>query len=240
MNKQEAIAALRQVSGASQRLKKGDFDLLDDVANKRTKIAEYEVGYPVAFREASVRLMFTVHEQKITNGTAGETETFGLANNLIDTANTTDLVLFETGDRVQPDSIDHANDSFDYTDDGTNNDLDVFYVARDPVQIEIEKSAPRAQGNVGEIVFDDATSMLHERNQNKEPPEMEFDRELEPVVPSDWTIDIYADGPIAISWADDANDVEAVNAVVSLPINRSGRTIPGLSKAVKQDIIDDA
>lgn len=239
MDKQEAIDALQELPSASQRLKKGDFNLLADVANKRTKIAEYEVGYPVAFRASSVRLMFAVHETKTTDG-SGNSQTFNLANNLIDTANTTDLVLFSDGARVQPDSIDHANDSFDYTDGGAAENLDVFYVARDPVQIEVEKSAPRAQGNVGEVVFDDVTSMLHERDQNKEPPEMEFDRALEPVVPSDWTIDIYAEGPVALAWEDDAGDVEAVNAVVSLPINRANQNVPGLSQAVKQDIIDDA
>jgi len=238
MNKQDAIDAVNSVGGTNQRLKRQQFDLLDDVANKRTKIASYEVNRDLVFREAAVRMMFVVHETVTTNSTAGDTETFDLSHNLIQTANTTPIVLYDSDERVQPEAVNYAADSFDYSDSDTGDELDVFYVARNPVQIEVEKSAPRAQGNVGEIVFDDVTSMLHERNQNKEPPEMDFDRRLEKVVPKNWTIDIYAKGPVALAWEDDPGNVQAVNAVISLPITRLHESIEGLAQAVKQDIID--
>lgn len=243
-NKMSEVAdALAAVPATTQRLRKADFTLTEDTSGSRTKIASYEAELPIAFRKDAVRMVFVAVDQFQTNGTADDTETFNLSNDIISTANTTDFVLYEEGTRVSEDSVDYAANSFDYTDDGTNNYLHAYYVPRNPVQIEIEKTAPKAQGAVSEVVYDDVTSILHERNQNKQPPEMDFNpnRPLEPVVPRKWTIDVYADGPIAFSWddSDEANskDTSAVNAVMSLPINRAQRDVQGLGDAVKQDII---
>jgi len=193
--------AMQEVPAQNQKLRRSDFDLTNATANTRSKIAEYQAQLPLVIREAPMRLMFVAHQEFTTDGTADNTETFNLSNNLIDTSNTTSLVLYEGSDRVQPDSVDYANDAFDYTDDGTANTLHAFYVPRDPVQVSIEKHAPTAQANVAERLFDDATSVLHERNQNKEPPEWAFARSpREPVVPKDWTVEVYADGPVASEW----------------------------------------
>jgi len=236
MNKQQAIETLQKTPSSRQRLTRSNFDFQADVAGQRTKIGSFETDNPIAFREGDIRLMLTVHEQFTTDGSADNTETFNVANDLMSTVNTEDLIIFEGGDRVRPDSVDADADSFDYTDDGTGNDLDVFYVARDPVQIEIVKSAPRAQNKVSEVMFDGVTAMIHSRNQVQDAPELEFSRELEPVVPTDWTVDIYAEGPVAQAF--EANGVEAVNAIIDLPIKRTNRSIDGLAQAVKQDIID--
>lgn len=237
MDKQEAIDALQNATGSKQRLKRQDFDLMGDVAGKRTQIASFEAESVVVFRESSIRLMFVVHESFTTDG-SGNAQTFGLSNNIIDTANTAPFVLYSDDASASADSVDYDADEFTYTDGGAAEDLDVFYVARDPVQVEIEKSAPRAQGNVEEVMFDDVTSMLHERDQNRDPPMMEFDRELEPVVPRNWTVEIYSEGDTELAWEDDGGNVEAINAVVSIPITRGNSSIEGLGHAVKQDIID--
>lgn len=236
---EQAVKALNETPRASQKLKRANFDLSNAVANQRSKIAEYKAELPLAVRQAPMRLMFVTHESFTTDGTAGNTETFSLANNLIDTSNTTDLVLYEGAARVQPDSIDHAADSFDYTDDGTSNTLHAYYVPRDPVQVEVEKQAPAGQGNIGEVIYDDATSVLHERNQHKEPPTPSFAASpLQGVVPKDWTIEVYADGPVALEWDEDTDGTAATNAILTIPINRYESNVQGLGRAVKQDILD--
>lgn len=243
MSVEEARKKLMDAPANEQRLKRADFTLTNGTANKRTKVAEYEAEVPLAFREDDIRLVVTAVEEFQTNGTGGDQETFNLSNNIISTANTADFVLFESGNRVQEDSIDYAANSFTYTDDGTANYLHACYVARNPVQLEIEKSAPRAQGKVSEVLFDDVTSVLHERNQNKEAPRMDFsgDPPLTPIVPRKWTIEVYADGPYPVEWDDGAEansqGATATNAVLSLPVNRSKKDIPNLGSAVKQDII---
>lgn len=234
---------LLETPATLQKLKRDDFTLTNATANQRSKIASYEAELPLVLREAPLRLMLIVVEEFTTDGTAGNTETFNLANDIIESPNTQDFVLYENGAIVQPDSVDYANDSFDYTDDGTANALDAFYVARDPVQIEIEKAAPKAQGSVTQTVYDDVSSILHERDQNREPPRMDFEGQgpLAPVVPRKWTLDVYADGSPAFAWDDSDtatdNSATAINAVLSIPIRRAQRDVEGLGQAVKEDAI---
>lgn len=234
--------ALQEAPATQQRLKRGDFTLTNGTANARTKIASYTAESPIAFREDDVRLMLVVVEQFQTDG-SGTAQTFNLSNNIIPTSNTTDFVLYEGASRVAADSVDYAADSFTYTGPGSAEYLHAFYVARNPVEIEIEKTAPKSQGKVSQVIFDGNTALLHEQNQHKEPPAMDFSGKsaFAPVVPRKWSVDIYADGPIAFAWDDsstaNAQGVTAVNAVVSLPVNRSSRDIEGLGQAVKQDII---
>ncbi len=239
MSRKQMLKALASVPAATQKLRRSDFDLTNATANQRSKIAEYQAQLPLAIREEPVRLMFVTEETFTTDGTGANTETFSLSNNLIDTANTTSLVLYEAGNRVQPDSVDYANDSFDYTDDGTANDLHAYYVFRDPVQVSIEKHAPAGQGSVSEILYDDATSVLHERNQNKEPPVPSFTASpLQPIVPAKWTIEVYAEGPVPIEWDESTDNTTATNAILTLPVNRAEQSVDGLGQAVKQDIVD--
>jgi len=234
---------LEKMPAKEQRLKRQDFEYLTDVSGARTKIASYEVETPLAVREESVRLSFITVEQFQTPGDGSQTS-YDLSYDALPTNNTTDFVLFEGGSRVSVDTVDYADNSFTYTGPGSQEYLHAYYVPRDPSYVEIVKTAPKSQGRVEETVFDATTSMLHERNQNKEPPEMDFTdgNPLDPMVPRKWTIDIYAEGPVPFAWndSDTANSqgTTATNAVVSIPVNRATQDLPNLSQAVKQDIID--
>lgn len=241
-NAQEMLETLKALPSTAQRLKRRDFDLTNGASGSRTKIASYTAESPLAFRAGDVRLMFVTVEEFQTDG-SGNTQTFNLSNNVISTANTTDFVLFEAGTRVQADSVDYAADTFDYTGPGSQEYLHACYVPRDPVEVEVQKTAPKAMGKVEEVIYDDATSILHERNQNKEPPELDFRGRtpLTPVVPRKWSIDIYQNGPVPFEWDDSAEansqGVTATNPVISLPVNRAKSDVEGLAQAVKEDII---
>lgn len=232
---------LRGTPAQNQKLRRTDFDLSAGTVGQRTRIARYQTELPIALRQdAPMRLVFVAREDFTTDGTASNTETFTLSNDLIQTPNTADLILYEAGNRVQPDAVDYDADSFDYTDDGTNNTLHAYYVARDPVRVDVEKVSPKAQGSVSEVVYDDVTSVLHERDQNQEPPRFDFDTDanpLAPVIPRKWYLDVYAEGPVAFDWDDDTDGTTAVNAVLSLPIRRAEERVDGLSAAVKRDIL---
>jgi hypothetical protein len=240
--KEQVIEVLRETPSESQRLRKDDFDLSNGGSGQRSRIATFEAESTLSLRrDAPMRLMFIEVEEFTTDGTADNTETFTLSNNLIETVNTADLVLYDDGTRVQPDAVDYGAESFDYTDSATGSTLHAYYVARDPVKVEIERRAPRAQGAVQDVVFDDVTSILHERNQNKEPPEFDFDHPLDSIVPRKWYIDVYAEGPVGFDWDDDGTnnpqDTEATNALLSLPVNRAKQDVPGLAQAVREHII---
>jgi len=237
----DVMAQLGAAATAKSRLRKAQFTLSNGTANERTQVASFEAETPLVLREqADIRLMLTTVEEFQTSGT-GSSETFNLSNNIIESPNTANLVLFSDGNRVQPGSVDYSNDSFDYTDGGSQERLHAHYVARDPVQVQIEKEAPRAQGNVTEVVWDGATSLFHERDQNQEPLSFDFDRPAAKAVPRKWDINIYADGPYPIEWNDEAEansqSTVATNAIISLPVKVASTNVPDLSDAVKRHII---
>ncbi|WP_435358447.1 hypothetical protein [Haloarchaeobius sp. DFWS5] len=243
MKQQEAEAALKNTPAKNQSLKRADFELTDGATNQRTKIASFKAKVPLVLREAAMRLVFVVGEEFTADGT-GNTETHNLSNELIDTPNTSSLELYSDGQRVQPDSVDYDANSFDYTDSGNDETLHAFYVARDPVKVSIERVAPKSQGRMADVVYDDVSAALHERNQTKEPPRMEFGEDpLKRVVPKDWKLEVYADGPVAYRWDDSGlatnNGDVAVNAMMTIPVARSQKQIPGLSRAVRLNLAED-
>lgn len=252
----QAVKAVENAPKSARPLARGDFTLTEGAANSRTKIASYQAETPLVLTEKAMRLMFTVVEQFQTNGTGGDTETFSLSHNAIQTPNTQDFLLYEGGSRVQPDSVNYSGDSFDYTDDGTGNYLHAYYVPREATQIQMEIEAPRSQGGVKRVVYDDVTALLHERNQQKEPPRMSFDnpnatrdrdqkasRALQRVVPRKWDLNVYQEGPVAFSWddSDEANSqsTTATNAILTVPVAQVQGRVPGVAEAVRQSIVED-
>jgi len=237
----EVMQDLAAAATTKKRLRKSDFSLSNGTGGEESTIATYDVETPLVLREqADIRLVLTTVEEFQTAGN-GNQETFSLSNDIISQVNSADLVLYSDGSRTSPDSIDYANDSFDYTDGGNQERLHAHYVARDPGQVEIEKVAPRSQGRVSEVVYDDATSLLHERDQNDEPPSFDFDQPEAKAVPRKWQLRITLDAPYPAEWDDssenNSQDTTATNAIVSLPTKVASRDVPGLGGAVKRHII---
>jgi len=237
----EVLQALQRAATVNKRLTKSDFDLSNGTSGERSEIATYEATTPLVLREAAdIRLILATVEEFQTAGN-GNKETFDLSNDIISQNNTADLVLFSDGSRTQPDSVDYANDSFDYTDGGAQERLHAHYVARDPGQLEIEKRAPRRQGQISEVVYDEPSSLLHERDQNNEPPSFDFNSPEEKAVPRKWQLKVVYNGPYPAEWDDsseaNSQSTTATNAILSLPVKVSNQDIPGLSGVVKRHII---
>lgn len=239
---QNIIDVLQQVPASSTHLERDEFELTNGAPNKRTKIAEYEAEAPMFLRpDAPMRLAFATVEQFQTPGDGSQT-TYDLQHNLLDTPNTVPLVLFENGNRVQPDSVDYDGDSVTYTGPGSTEYLHAVYVPRDPARLEIERQAPRAQGSVSSVPYDDVTSLLHERDQNSEPPTVDADSLLDLVVPRKWTLQVYAKGPVGFEWDDsdtsNPQGVTATNALLKVPVRKASTDVDGLAQAVKRHIIE--
>lgn len=238
---EQAFKRLTETPGSKTKLRRGDFETTNGTVNERTRIARYQAPNPLALRtDAPARIVFVAHESFTTDGTAGNTETFNLGENLIESPNTDNFVLYEGSSIVAPDAVSYSGDSFDYTDDGTSNTLHAYYVPRDPVKIAIEKTAPPSEGNLSYTVFDGVTSIVHSKNQNKEPIEFDANHPLDLVVPKKWHLDVYADGPVAFEWSESTDGTVAINALLSVPIVQAKRDVEGLEQAVKQQVIDPA
>jgi hypothetical protein len=162
----EVLQHLDQVPTQNQRLKRQDFTLTDGTSGERSKIASYQPKVPLALRQDTDMRLVIVAAEEFTHSGGGSTDTFNLSQNIVNSPTSTALVLYDDGDIVQPDSVDYGGDSFDYTDNDTST-LHALYVARDASVLEIEKSAPRSQGNVTEVVFDEPTAILAERLQQR-------------------------------------------------------------------------
>jgi hypothetical protein len=236
------IRQLRELPGKAQKLGRDDFELSNGVAGEESVVATYEAEVPLEVREgARARIQFVTAEEFTTDGSAGDAETFDLAHNLVETNNATNLVLYESGNRVQPDSVDYAADSFDYTDDGTDNTLHAFYVARDPGRVRIEKVAPKTSAQVSEDLENETTSGLADRDQNKEPVTFDYGKPGEGVVPTDWTLRVVVDAPFAVAFNDDdlatTTEDTASNALLELPIYQYEGKVAGLGQAIKAEAI---
>jgi hypothetical protein len=238
---QRVIKQLKQMPGNPDRLERDEFELSNAEAGSRSLIASYKAPKPLVLRQdRPVRVIITALDLDQAAGDGSE-QTFSLSNNIIEAPNSTDLVLYADGQRVpQGDvSVDYANNSYTYTDDGSAQELAAYYIARDPVEFQIEKEAPRSQGGVNEIIFDEPTSLLHTRDQNEQPRHFNVgESPLHPVVPEKWKVNVYADGPYAAAFDDDRNDTTAVNAILSLPYKQGRGSIDGLGKAVAHDIVE--
>lgn len=238
MQAQKVSQRMKQIGGSDQSLGRQDFDLSPATANEDSLVAELKADVPLAIREnAAARIAFTTGEEFTTDGTAGNTETFSLSFNAVDTRNATSFLLYDDGAIVQPDAVDYSANSFDFTDGGTGSTLHAFYLARDPGAVRVEKVAPKAGGQVSEDLLDDATSALVDRDQNKEPPEFQFSKPFENVVPANWKLQVYVDAPAPVRWDDSnlttSNGDVAMNAVLTIPIFQFADKVEGLSDAVK-------
>jgi len=232
---------LRQTPATNQRLKKDEFALTDGAANQRSLIAEYQVPSPTVLRrQTPIRFAVTTVEEFETDG-SGSQQTFGLSNDVIETPNTVSVALYEAGSRVRPDSVDYSSNEITYTGSGSEEYLHAHYVARDPAQIEIQRQAPKSQGSISDVVFDDPTSLLHVRDQNEDPPTFDGRSLLDYTVPKNWKLQIYANSPYPVQWDDsgesNSQGTVATNAIVSLPVRRADSDVQGLSRATKRHII---
>lgn len=236
------VQRLQQADGDRKTLGKGAMTLTDGVANEETIVATYEADVPFVVRDdIGSRIQFVTAEEFTTDGTAGNTETFSLGYNLVETKNTQNLILYDDGGRVQPDSINYSGDSFDYTDGATGSTLHAFYVARDPGSVRVEKQAPKTSSQISDDLTEDTTSGLSDRDQNKQPVEFEFTHPLDGVVPTNWKLNITVDAPAPVRWDDDnlttTNGDEASNALVSIPIFQYEENIRNLEEAVKRQAL---
>lgn len=110
-------------------------------------------GYRYVFPQDKALEVFVPTHESFDTGGAGSQETFNLSHDLANspsvsgtpdssgvdssppTRGQADLVLYSDGSRVAPDQVDYDNDTFAYTDGGTVETLDVYYLWQDASQI---------------------------------------------------------------------------------------------------------
>jgi hypothetical protein len=135
---------VQAVPAQNDRLARDDFDLAANTPGEESVIAEFRTQRPLYVREGKTQdLALVAYQQETTDGTADNTETFALDHSVIQSdATPENVVLYEKGQKVQPDAVDYDNDTIDYTDDGTDNRPHTYYTTDAQSALRLKKAAP--------------------------------------------------------------------------------------------------
>ncbi|USZ73239.1 hypothetical protein [Natronosalvus halobius] len=236
---QGIIKELAQMPATPARLERDSFDHHNGEAGSRSLVASFRAPNPLVLRsDRPIRVVITAFDSFTTDG-SGNSQTFELSHDLVESPQSQDLIIFADGARVKPDAVDYDADSFDYTDGGAGEDLAVYYISGADCEIEIEKQAPSSQGSVSERVFEEPLSLLHQRDQDEQPRYFELGASpLQAVVPRKWRLNVYADGEYGATWDDETTGTSARNAVLSLPYKQGRGEVNGLGRAVAHDTVN--
>lgn len=254
-----ALSRFHQSQRNPSKLSASDFTQTNGDANQRSLVAQFEAPKPFEFREQGFRLMLPYHEAFYHDGATGLAEqTYSLSYNAVDTPSVISSEVYADSTKLTEGSTVDSPGTDEYTIDyGTTTDAlvidhasdvtaHVFYFPEDGGRLEIEKEAPGSMGSVSQVIYDDITTDLFTRNQNRNPPSFVFNRsEYEGVVPQDWDVSIYVDAPYGVDWDDSDTDttgsmtvagVSPSIAVIDLPIEMGGANVENLGREVAQDI----
>jgi hypothetical protein len=233
---------LRDAATTEDHINVGSFTKASYAAgNDRTPVLEYKTERPLRIlTDESIDAAIIAHESFATDGNAGNgPETFDLVGELIEAPPTApDVVAYVDGNRVSVSSKTYSKDgdsSVSIPDDGTANaPVDIFYATGDQARVEVEKVSPN--GKVAEELVGQNAGILNRTPQNEQPFYLTPDSEEQPIVPADFTLQVYVKSPdVSVAWAGDGAEAgaEPINFVFSIPVARGGEKIDGLGDEVR-------
>lgn len=239
---EQVAKALANAQTQNDRVSLDQFELSDASPDVLSTIASFEADQDLAVRERKrLEIAPLARETFQTDGTADNTETFNLSHNLIDSQATSEPVATFIDDgtavsEVQPDAVDTANNSVDVTDAGTGNTLVVFYAAGDQARCVVRATGPN--GTRKDLLELDV-GLVHRRDKFDNPIRFNFERQLEGVVPDNFSIQLLVSSPYTASFRYDGSEtVRAPNGLFSVAVRRSEDKIENLGRAVRHDIAE--
>ncbi|WP_435332839.1 hypothetical protein [Haloarchaeobius sp. TZWWS8] len=214
-----------------------DWTFSTNTTGEKSVVATYAAPRPIRLREdREMDLAVPAYESFTTDG-SGTAQTHSLSHDIIDTPATEALVLWSDGSPVQPGSVDYAANSFDYTDGGAAETLDVYYIPRNPAVVEFEKVAPGGGSTIKQPLFEIPTAIAHTRDQSKDPLSFDLGRTgLQDTVPRKWVVQVSVNAPYTVKFEESTRGTSATNALLSVPRAQTEARVPGLKDAVKADI----
>lgn len=229
---------LDEVRGRRSTLTKDDFSLSEGGVGEKSTVASHEADTTFAIRgDKGIKLALPAVETKQTDGSSSNQETFSLAQDLIESPNTEDVVVFDgnTGEYRRPDSIDYQNDEIQYTDTGaTNYSVEIYYMASDAGAIELFKQAPQSRGKTEERLFEAVSRLVNTRDQLQRPFTVDLNEsDLQGVVPEDWTLEVRVNLPYRSNF-------EGQNGILEVPVVLLDEDVEGLGEAAAMDTVSRA
>lgn len=239
---EQVAQALANAQTQNDRVSLDQFATSDASPGVLSTVASFEADQDLAVRERKrLEIAPLARETFTTDGTGGNTETFSLSNNLIDSQATSESVVTFLDDgttvsEVQPDAVDFANNTVDVTDSGSGNTLVVFYAAGDQARAIVRVVGPN--GTRKDLLELDV-GLVHRRDKFDNPIRFSFERALEGVVPDNFSIQLLVSAPYVASFQFSGSEtVEAPNGLFSVAVRRSEDKIDNLGRAVRHDIAE--
>lgn len=211
-----------------------------NTTGERSKVAELTLDTPIRLkggRSNPFRVAIPAYEKLgPTDGTGGNTETFSLSNDVVQSPVTEDVVVYLDGDYYgAPDSIDYAADTIDVTDAGTASDIYVWYISGEAATLSLYKAIPNSETSNTQRLWKSQLARLHKQDQTEQPEFFNFsDRSWKPYLASDMKLRVYINAPYEVRFEDpDGNDNTPTNMVLALPTEQAQNTVPGLISTIK-------
>ncbi len=203
-------------------------------------MAEKKLRRPHALEQGSpVDVAIMAYEQFTSNGSAGDEETFNLSHDLVEsTATPEPVVAYEGDERLAIDSRDYANDTVTVTPANADSEVGFYYASGEQARVTVQKTAPGSQAQ--EALWSGDAGLIHMRDTAREPISFNFEGSvLQPVIPTDWRLQVYVDAPYTARFAKDiggdGEDELATNALLDFTYRATREKIEGLKTAVARD-----
>lgn len=208
-----------------------------NTTGERSEVAELILDTPINIlsgRSNPFDVVVPAYESFSSDGTDGNTETFNLNNDVIESPNGQNVIVWIGGTYYgQPDAVDYANDTIDVTDPGSNNNIYVWYIPGNPATLEIEKAIPSGETNSSKTLHTNQLRRLHEQKQDEQPDFFTLSG-WEPYVASDMKLLVYVDAPYTVRFEDPNGDgATPTNMRLDVPVERAERSVPGLRGTIK-------
>lgn len=240
MAAEEVLDRLDDVSHRPRELSPADFDTSANSTGKESRIARLRADSPLALlggERHPLKLAIPCFENLgTTDGTADNTETFTLGNDVTKCPDTQDVVVWLDGSFYgAPDSTDYANNKIDVTDSGTGSTVRVYYIVDEPATLKFYRRSK--DGNVQDNVFTVNVSLVQDTNQSEQPETIQFSGgPFERFVATDQTLDIAIDAPYPVQYSESTDGTEATNALLSIDVQQGQSEVPGLAREVRQSM----
>ena len=234
------VRDLRNADTHRDQFTRADFDLSAGVAGSRELVAENKLRRPHALEQGTpIDVAIMAYERFTSNGTAGDQETFALSHDPVEsTATPESVVVYEGDSRLAIDSRDYGNDTITVTPANANSEIGFFYASGEQARVTVQKTAPGSQAQ--ETLWSGDLGLIHMRDTAREPISFNFEGSvLQPVIPTDWRLQVYVDAPYTARFAKDIGgdgaDETATNALLGFNYRATRDRIEGLKTAVARD-----
>jgi len=224
---------LQNVTRDSYQLNRADWNFEPTSGNgNRERFATFQSKLTHSLRpNRAIDFHIPAYETHDTAG--GGVETVNLSHSITDApAAVSNLVLYESGNRVEENSIDYANNQFEYDDGGTVDNLDIWYLSDEQAEIRLRLTAPKNHYN--EPIVRDA-GLMNLRDQMEDPVMFDPSDAFEGIAPGDYTFEWFVESNYRVRWDGDNNGTPD-NLLLSLPVWRTNQKVPGLDDVKRRTI----